>query len=318
MQFKSISFVVPVYQGEKTLNDLYKRIKSISGKLSLTFELIFVEDCGGDNSWEIIKGLSESDNRVRGIKLSRNYGQHNALLCGIRASQGDVIITLDDDLQNPPEEIPELLSKIEEGYEVVYGSPVSGNHGFLRDMASIITKIILKYAMGAKTATNVSAFRAFNTQLRDAFEQYKGPMVNIDVLLTWGTNKFVDVKVNHDKRAVGESGYTIRKLIRHAFNMVTGFSTLPLKIASFLGFFFSLFGFCILAYVLIQYFFSANSVPGFPFLASIVAIFSGVQLSALGILGEYLARIHLRSMDQPTYSIREISEKLFDSKEVKL
>jgi glycosyltransferase involved in cell wall biosynthesis len=314
MQFNSISYVIPVYKGEKTIVELYERIKQLSEDLSLQYELIFVEDCGGDNSWEIIRNLSETTTRVKGIKLSRNYGQHNALLCGIRAARGDVTITLDDDLQNPPEEIHKLLSKLREGYDVVYGTPRNQTHGFMRNTASVITKMVLSQAMGAKTAGNVSAFRAFKTKIREAFGQYKGPMVSIDVLLTWGTNKFASIEVKQDKREFGESGYTIRKLIRHAFNMITGFSTIPLKIASLLGFFFSFFGLCILAYVIIKYIFLGSSVPGFPFLASVIAIFSGAQLFALGILGEYLARMHLRTMDKPAYIIDEISTTVSKSK----
>jgi glycosyltransferase involved in cell wall biosynthesis len=172
-------------------------------------------------------------------------------------------------------------------------------------MASRITKWALQSAMGAETARNVSAMRAFRTELRQAFSDYRSPTVNLDVLLTWGTTRFGVVMVRHEARQIGESGYTLRKLINHAVNMMTGFSTLPLQIASVMGFVFALFGFLILGYVLLRYFLDGSSVPGFPFLASLIAIFSGVQLFALGIIGEYLARMHFRSMDRPPYLVRE-------------
>ncbi len=269
------------------------------------FEIIFVEDCGGDNSWDIIQDLASIDNRIFGIRLSRNYGQHNALLCGIRSAKGKIIVTLDDDLQNPPEEIQKLVSKLDEGFDVVYGSPKKQTHGFLRNISSRITKVALQGNMGAKAANDVSAFRAFRTRLRDAFKNYHSPNVSIDVLLTWGTNRFTSVQVNQDERVYGESGYTLRKLITHAVNMMTGFSTLPLKLASVVGFIFSIIGISVLTYVLIRYFVEGSSMPGFTFLASIIAIFSGVQLFALGVFGEYLARMHLRSMDRPTYVVQE-------------
>ena len=162
------------------------------------------------------------DDCVRGIRMSRNYGQHNALLCGIRAARYPIIVTLDDDLQNPPEEIHKLIAALDEGADVVYGTPENEQHGFLRDQSSRITKLALQGAMGAETARHVSAFRAFRTRLRDAFATYRGPYVSIDVLLTWGTTKFSHIPVRHEPRAMGASNYTVRKLVTHAFNMMTG------------------------------------------------------------------------------------------------
>lgn len=298
-----ITLLVPVYHSQDILRELYRRIVAAIEPIDANFELILVEDCGGDDSWEIISELAASDPRVRGIKLARNYGQHNALLCGIRAARGEIVVTLDDDLQNPPEEIHKLLDTLAEGYDVVYGKPKQERHGFLRDQASRITKLALQSAMGAETASQVSAFRAFRTRLREAFDAYRSPTVNIDVLLTWGTTRFSAVTVRHDERNIGASGYTLRKLVNHALNMMTGFSTLPLQMASVMGFVFALFGFGILAYVLGRYLLVGTSMPGFPFLASIIAIFSGVQLFALGIFGEYLARMHFRSMERPPYTV---------------
>ncbi len=302
-----ISVVIPVYRSQDSLRELYQRLTVVLEAQSLSFEILFVEDCGGDNSWEVILELAEKDKRVRGLSMSRNYGQHNALLAGIRAANGQMIATFDDDLQNPPEELPMLLSKIREGYDVVYGSSLRKQHGFFRDMASQITKIALQRVMGAETAKYVSAFRVFRTELRGAFNEYKSPTVNIDVLLTWATTKFVAIPVKLDVRKYGDSGYSVRKLMHHAMNMMTGFSTIPLKLSSFIGFLFSFFGLCLLAYVLLSYFIVGGAVPGFPFLASVIALFSGAQLLALGIIGEYFARMHERTMDRPAYFLREIT-----------
>jgi undecaprenyl-phosphate 4-deoxy-4-formamido-L-arabinose transferase len=303
-----ISAVVPVYRSAAILPDLHGRLSSALSELGLPYEIILVEDGGGDASWDVIEVLSERDSRVRGFRMSRNYGQHNALLCGIREARYEVTVTLDDDLQNPPEEIPVLLRRLSEGFDVVYGTPARERHGFLRDQASRITKLALGSVMGAETARSVSAFRVFRTTLRDAFHQYRGPFVTLDVLLTWGTTRFSHVKVRHDDRAAGTSNYTVRSLISHAFNMMTGFSTLPLQVASMIGFLFTIFGLVVLAYVLGSFIVNGVAVPGFAFLASIVAIFSGAQLFALGIIGEYLARVHFRTMDRPTYVIRESTD----------
>jgi glycosyltransferase involved in cell wall biosynthesis len=298
-----ISVVVPVYRSETTLRELHRRLTTVLQSISADFEIILVEDRGGDGSWEVIRELASRDPHVKGIQLVRNFGQHNALLCGIRAAIHEIVVTLDDDLQNPPEEIGKLVKKLGEGYDVVYGTPLSEQHGFWRDVASKITKLALKTAMGAETARNVSAFRAFRTMLRRAFADYRSPSISVDVLLTWGTTRFSHVAVEHRPRSDGASGYTLRKLVGHALNMMTGFSTLPLRLASIVGFAFTLFGLLVLAYVVGRYLIEGGTVPGFSFLASIIAIFAGAQLFAIGIIGEYLARMHLRSMERPTYVI---------------
>lgn len=302
---QTVSVVIPVYRAAQTLRELYGQLAATMQQIATTFEIIFVEDCGGDESWSIVTELAAADQRVRGIRMSRNYGQHNALLCGIRAARYDVIVTMDDDLQHPVSEISPLLAALGTDVDVVYGAPQNEQHGLLRDAASRLTKLALASAMGADTARNVSAFRAFRTRLREAFRDYRSPTVSIDVLLTWATSRFTVVKVRHVPRSAGVSGYSFGALIRHAINLMTGFSTLPLQISSFIGFALVLFGMCILGYVGANYVINGSAVPGFAFLASIIAIFSGAQLFALGIIGEYLARMHFRTMDRPTYLVSE-------------
>ena len=300
----SLSIIVPVYNSAETLKNLIARFDSALLANGYQIEVILVNDGSRDQSWKIICSLETQFTWVRGINLMRNFGQHNALLCGIRAAQHEVIITIDDDLQNPPEEIPKLLAQLNENIDVVYGTPQQEQHGFWRDMASQITKLVLQNAMGAETARKVSAFRVFRTYIREAFVNYHGPFVSIDVLLTWGTTQFTSITVEHHPRQAGISNYTLRKLITHAINMMTGFSTLPLQIASLIGFVFTLFGIGILLFVILRYFIQGDVAPGFPFLASIIAIFSGAQLLALGIIGEYLARMYFRMMDRPSYAVR--------------
>ncbi|MDR5727425.1 MAG: glycosyltransferase family 2 protein [Terriglobia bacterium] len=302
----TVSVVIPVYRAEPTLLDLYSQLSDAMLKITAVFEIIFVEDGGGDGSWPIIERLARTDHRVRGIRMSRNYGQHNALLCGIRAAKHGIILTMDDDLQHPVGEIAPMLAALTPEYDVVYGAPQEEQHGLLRILASRLTKIALASTMGAETARNVSAFRVFRTRLREGFQEYRSPSVSIDVLLTWTTTRFTAIKVRHALRSKGVSGYTPGRLIRHAVNLMTGFSTLPLQIASVVGFAFVLFGFSVLAYVLANYMVRGATVPGFTFLASVIAIFSGAQLFALGIFGEYLARMHFRTMDRPPYLIREM------------
>lgn len=301
----TFSVVIPVYNSAPTLETLLGKLAFELPKISSEYEVILVNDGSQDKSWEILQGLAQKYPWVQAIKLMRNYGQHNALLCGIRHARYDIIVTMDDDLQHPPEEIVKLINKLIEGFDVVYGVPLRETHGIWRDFASQITKIALQKSMGAETARCVGPFRAFRTRIRDAFGNYQNSYVNIDVLLTWGASRFTAIHVRHDPRPVGKSKYTFRKLVVHSMNMITGFTVLPLQIASLMGFAFSFFGFLVLAYVIGRYLIQGGSVPGFPFLASTIAIFSGVQLFALGIIGEYLARMHFRLMDRPSYIIGE-------------
>jgi undecaprenyl-phosphate 4-deoxy-4-formamido-L-arabinose transferase len=295
------------------LPELVKRLQPVLAGLAKDYELILVNDGSRDQSWRVIQRLAAEQAWVCGINLMRNYGQHNALLCGIRAARFEILVTMDDDLQHPPEEIHKLMAKLDEGFEVVYGYPEHQRHGLLRDVASGLTKLALQKSMGAETARHVSAFRAFRTQARDAFASYHSPFVSIDVVLTWATTRFVAIQVRHDPRKTGVSNYTFGMLFRHAMNMMTGFSTLPLQLANLIGFLCTLFGGVVLIFVVGRYLLYGTTQQGFPFLASIIAIFSGAQLLALGIIGEYLARMHFRMMERPTYTVRE---KIVPSDEV--
>src|SRR5258706_12650804 len=303
-----ISVVVPVYNSEQTLETLLERLATVLTACAgaEAFEVILVNDASRDRSWDVGARLSARYPWVRGIDLMRNYGQHNALLCGIRAAHFDKIVTLDDDLQNPPEEIPLLLAKLNEGLDVVYGKPQELQHGLWRNLASWITKAVLKGAMGAETARHISAFRMFHTALRQALAAYRSPFVSIVVLLTWGTTRFAAVAVKHESRAAGRSNYTLKKLLVHAMNLVTGFSTWPLQVASFIGFGFTVLGILLLVFVLARYLLQPTGrVQGFAFLASVIAIFGGAQLFVLGAIGEYLRRLHFRTMVRPTYTVRQ-------------
>jgi len=304
-KIKSISVIIPVYNSADTIVPLYRRIVSVLTGLVVDYEIIFINDASMDKSLDIIYSLSKNDENVKCIDFNKNYGQHNALLCGIRQANCDLIVTLDDDLQNPPEEIPSLLEKLDQGFDVVYGYPTIEKHGIFRNWASVITKMALKTTMGVENAGNVSAFRVFRTELRDSFSDYKGSFISIDVLLSWGTNSFSALPVNHEQRVEGKSNYTVRKLINHALNMITGFSVLPLQIASIMGFVLAFFGLLVFIYVVSRFLLQGSPVPGFPFIASIIAIFSGAQLLAIGIIGEYMARIHFRTMNKPQYFIRQ-------------
>src|SRR6266496_58983 len=307
-----ISILIPVYNSSEILPLLIERLIPVTQSLNMSFEVILVDDGSSDESWNVISDLAAKHTWICGICLMRNYGQHNAVLCGIRAAKHEIVVTLDDDLQHPPEEIPKLVHKLAEGYDVVYGIPDKKQHGLWRILASLVTRWTLRSTLGSKVPDDFSAFRALRTRTRDAFKQYHSPFVSVDVLLTWASTRFVSIKVRHDSRQFGASTYTFRNLLSYIPLMVTGYSALPLRFASLAGFSFTIFGFFVLIYVLGRYFILGGSLPGFPFLASIISIFSGVQLFSLGVIGEYLAQMHFRTMDRPIYTIRSTTTSRAD------
>ncbi len=299
-----VSVVVPVYNSADSLAELCQRLQAVLSEAGLDFEIILVDDASRDGSWGEVLRQADLIKEVQGLTLSRNFGQHSALLAGIKVARMATVVTIDDDLQNPPEEIPSLLAALNGDFDVVYGVPHREEHSMWRRVASRVTKLVLAGAMGAETAAHISSFRAFRRDVADAFADYGGSIVNIDVLLTWSSHRFSMVRVRHDDRKIGKSMYTFAKLFTHAVDMIIGFSTLPLRLASLTGFAFTLFGMAVLVYVLGRFALQGTTVAGFPFLASVVAIFSGAQLFAIGIIGEYLARMHTKLTERPAYVVR--------------
>ena len=296
------SVVIPVFNSEESLPHLLKRLDVVLPTIADKFELILVNDGSRDDSWNVILKLCADYSWIYAINLMRNFGQHNALLCGIRSAKYDVCITLDDDLQQPPEEIHKLMTKFSEGYDVVYGAPNKMPHELWRNFSSKFTKKVMAFVMGVPNVINIGPFRVFRTDLRKAFETYQSPNVIIDVLLSWATTKFAVVHVEEHPRKYGKSNYNFAKLVSAAFLVLTGYSTVPLRLASLIGFATILFGVGVFLYVIIKYL-SIGSLPGFPFLASIITIFSGTQLFTLGIIGEYMGSIFNRSTDRPPFVI---------------
>ena len=300
-----VSIVVPTYKSPTTLTELVERTESLG--LS-AFEIIIVDDGNNDATWEQIELLSQSKKSVVGLRLGRNFGQHSALLAGVRKAKFSQIVTIDDDLQNPPEAIPNLLAKLVNGVDVIYGVSTQVRQNVWRRFTSRTAKAIFAKVLGFESAISISSFRAFRTQLREGFAGELGPHVSLDALLTWSTSRFSTLEVEHHARRVGKSNYSFTKLVRFMLDTATSYSTRPLRLATTIGFITTLFGLLLLVWVVVNAIFVGDSVPGFPFLAASIAVFSGVQLVVLGILGEYLGKIHFRAMNKPTFSVSETTE----------
>jgi undecaprenyl-phosphate 4-deoxy-4-formamido-L-arabinose transferase len=304
-----LSIVVPCYRSAKILPDLLSQLNIaldalVNSEEISEAEVLLVVDGSPDDTEQIARECATMSTRVRVLVLRRNFGQHNALIAGIRAANNEFIVTMDDDLQHPPHEIAKLVQTIRNSdADLVYAVPEKEEHGPFRSASSRFVKHALAL-VGVANAEIVGAFRIFRTDLRDGFLASEDPQVNLDVLLSWTTNRVNKVAVQMNQRKVGRSGYSLPKLIAHTLNMVTGYGTVPLRVTTWLGFICGVFGLILLSWVLLQYAFGYTEVPGFTTLAAIISLFSGAQLMALGTIGEYVGRQHFRSMHRPMYVLR--------------
>lgn len=304
---RAISVLVPTYNSPETLLAVAERIRKLPW-FTPESEVVFINDGNADKTWSILLEIARVHPFVRAIRLSRNVGQHAALLAGVREARHPVIATLDDDLQNPPEELAHLLKALTDDVDVVYGVPRKIKQPIWRSVASVAAKRLMQKALGFSSAVDISSFRVFRSQLRDGFNSDLGPGVSLDALLSWSTSRFTSVEVEHHERKTGKSNYNFWKLFRFMLDTVTGFSTVPLRFATGLGLTTIALSVGVLIWVLVRPLITGESVPGFPFLAATIAIFSGTQLLVLGVIGQYIGRMHFRVMNKPTYTIAERTE----------
>lgn len=308
MAFKvDISVVVPVYRSQATLRELYRRLVATLEPIIPSFEILFVEDCGGDNSWNVISEIAIHDKRVIGFQLSRNFGQHAATICGFSRARGKWIATLDDDLEQAPESLPDLYKKALEGYDLVYGIHRQRSHKTWRNVTSKIGRWLFKKAIPSLNYSYTS-FRLIRGNLAHELQCFDSPFPFIDGYLSWLTNRYASVEVPHFTRVNGTSNYTIRRLVTHTINIFVTFSDLPLRIASWLGVLFFLMGTGWLAVIVLRYLLSGAGVSGFASIMAGILSFGGVQLLILGIFGEYLGRMNFKSSRKPLYIVGQSTD----------
>jgi len=303
-----VTIVIPVYGGETTLERLVDGIATVMHELSWSFEVILVCDRPQDSSWTVAAGLARERDDTTAIHLMRNFGQHPATLLGIRRARGAVIVTMDEDLQHDPRDIPALVDAARSLGGIAYGTFEQPRHSAWRNLTSRATKWFLARYVGQGIANSATAFRAFPVRLREPFDTYRGERVAIDVLLSWSGAPLTTVPAAHAPRASGESGYTLRKLLQYLGDLLVGYSVAPLRVASFLGL--AAFGFAMMlgAYVLYNWLRHGSAVPGFAFVALSTSILSGAQLLTLGVIGEYLGRLYFGALGKPQYVVDEVVE----------
>lgn len=301
----TISVVVPVYNSFQTLHELMRRLTALfEQSLQVDFEVIFVNDGSSDGSWKLLERLANSNPHVVAVNLTRNFGQHNALMCGFAEASGEYVVTIDDDLQIPPEEISALYAEVQKGYDIVYGLYRSKKHSLFRNLGSEFVQFV--YMKTFDTKIRLTSFRIIRKEIVDKILSYDNSFTFIDGLISWYTANIGKVYVEHLERKAGRSGYSVKRLIVLALNMLTNFSIGPVQVASMIGILFSLTGFGFGAFFFLKKLIFGVPVSGFTSIIVAVTIFSGVQLLTLGILGEYISRIHINVNRRPQYAVREI------------
>lgn len=301
-----LSIVIPVYNSSSTLPDLLQRLTKTIASITQEYEIILVDDGSADDSWMVIESLRMAHGaHLVAVQLMRNYGQHNALMCGLGMARGAYVVTMDDDLQNPPEEIPKLLASIQDrNLDLVYGCPGSRNHATWRNLgASVVWHF---YRTVFRNPVTPTPFRIMRHQLAHSVLFYDLNFTYLDGLLAWCTRRIGGQEVEHHARAQGRSGYSFGKLLALALNLYTNFSLIPLQIVSGLGLLAATSGFLIGGFYLFQYLVSSIAVPGFASTIIAILVLGGVQLLALGVIGEYLGRLHLNVNRKPQFVVRRM------------
>lgn len=294
-----ISVVVPVYGSSESLPELAERL-NISLSNLFSYELILVDDCGQAHSWQAIEKLALLDSRVRGIRLGRNFGQHAATLCGIDASRGLVVITMDEDLEHPPEAVVALYNAVTLETPVAYGVFEDRTHAWYRNLSSTAMRWTLLKAFPAMNK-DYTSFRAIHHVVAKRMLEFKLSKPYIDGLISWLTSRTVSIPVSHGTRKYGESTYTIKKLLSHALNIFVTFSQLPLRFATYLGACIAAASFAWMCYVIFGRITGTFSSPGYASLMSVILFACGIQLTILGIVGEYIGKIVDASYQKPAY-----------------
>ena len=300
------SVVVPVYRSAGTLRELHQRTVAALDGLEGGFEMILVEDCGGDGSWEVMQELRSKDSRVRIVRLARNFGQHNALLCGFTLARGEYVITFDDDLQNPPEEIPALIRCICSGeLDVVNGIPRERQHSLVRNVGSLVHNMVLSSGAGGKGVT-MSSFRIIRKPIVEVLLRMQGPNPAIGLMLLRVTARIGSLEVGHHERREGRSTYTLRKLVRLFSFGLLYHSDLPLKGIFFLGLGSLALSMALGLYYLVLSLAGTITVSGFTTLVLLILFFSGTVMLSLGVLGEFVRRILQEVRGTPPYVIKDL------------
>ncbi len=303
---KKISFVIPCYRSEHTLPHV---VAEIEGKMKTlaqySYEIILVNDCSPDGTMSVIRRLCQEHGNIVGIGFARNFGQHAALMAGLRHSDGDYVVCLDDDGQTPADEVDKLLDRLEEGYDAVYAKYEHKQHSAFRNFGSRVNERMTRTMLGKPADLYVSSYFAVKRFVVEDMIRYENSYPYVIGLVLRATRNITNVVVNHREREEGRSGYTIKKLLGLWFNGFTAFSVKPLRVATALGAFSAFAGFLYGIYTIVKRLVLPDVPMGFSAIMSAIVIFGGMIMLMLGLIGEYIGRIYISMNNSPQYVIRE-------------
>ena len=303
---KKVSFVIPCYRSEKTLEGVIAEIKSTMEKLNqYIYEIILVNDSSPDNTWKTIEKLSSENRNIIGINLSKNFGQHAALMAGMREAEGDYVVCLDDDGQTPANEVDKLLNALDEGYDAVYARYGNKKHSLFRNFGSRANDLMTRIMLGKPKELFVSSYFGVKRFVVEDMLRYQNSYPYVIGLVLRATKNIVNVDVTHREREEGKSGYTLKKLLGLWFNGFTAFSVTPLRIATVIGVFCAFAGFVYAVYVFVRRLIAPTYVLGFSSLMCVILFVGGMMMIMLGLVGEYIGRIYISLNNSPQYVVRE-------------
>ncbi|MCD8039671.1 MAG: glycosyltransferase family 2 protein [Lachnospiraceae bacterium] len=301
-----ISFVIPCYQSAGTIEAVVAEIMdTMKGLEAYEYDIFLVNDCSPDDTYEVIKRICRSRSNVTGISLAKNFGQHAALMAGLRRSDGDIVVCLDDDGQTPANEAGKLIESIEKGSDVVYASYSSKKHSAFRNFGSRINDLMARVMLGKPKELQLTSYFAARRFVVDSMLQYEHNYPYIIGLVLRATKNITNVPVSHRSREVGKSGYTVRKLLALWLNGFTAFSIFPLRMATAAGVVFAASGFLYGIYTIIKRLVNPNVPMGFSSLMAAVVFIGGMLMIMLGLIGEYIGRIYISINNSPQYVVRE-------------
>lgn len=298
----SVSIVIPVYNSEQILLRLLEHISD--AMIGITFEIILVNDGSTDNSWAVIQSLSKQYSELRGIGLTRNYGQDNAIMAGLNYCRGDFVVVMDDDLQHSPYDIPKLLEKCQEGYDVCYADySVDKQQASWKNIGSYLNNLQAELLLDKPKNIYLSPFKIISRVIVDAMIDYENSYPYIDGLILRITKSITQVYVKHHNRYASASNYNLRKSVSVFLKHMTGFSVVPLRFAAVMGFIVSTIGLLLAVYYILSYF-GGNIIEGWTTLVVLELTIGGAILMSLGVIGEYIGRLYLGANKRPQFVVR--------------
>ena len=299
-----ISVVSPIYQGENVVNELVQRLVDVLSNFCNDFEIILVEDGSSDNSWVVIQEVCKNNSKVKGIKLSKNFGQHNAIIAGLGSASGDWVVVMDCDLQDKPEEIPELFRKSQEGYDLVFAQRKQRQDPLLKKMSSKFFYKIFGYLTNTSQDSSIANFGIYNRKVINAVLEMKDRIKYFPIMVQWVGFNSAKVEVRHSLRFEGKSSYSWLSLLKLASLNIIAFSDKPLRLTAKFGFIMSLISFFLGLSYLLKYLNGDISVLGFTSIIITISFFSGLIIFTLGIIGIYLGKTFEQVKDRPNYIIQ--------------